>query len=380
MRLNMPARGALTGLRPVPQAGQRPAPAPSSVQLRIRAVGLNFRDVLNVMGLYPGDPGQPGADCSGTVLELGEKVEHIRPGEDVFGEAPGCLSTYALAPAPLLAQKPKTWTFEEACAMPVIFVTVEQSLGDLSRLQKGERVLIHAAAGGVGLVAIQYAQFVGAVVFATAGAEDKHDFLRSLGVKYITSSRDGAKFKEEMRQMLKDDGAEGVDVVLNSLSHDDYIPRSLALLSKGGRFMEIGKRGIWSVEQMREARPDVLYATVAIDVMMETEPWRYNAYLKRLLERVEVGGLTPINLHIFEGLEQGVAALQFLQRAQNIGKVVIQEQSRMLCRQLQQNPYLLSGGTGALGVAATSEVASSCFVFFSERSKWIRLATCCFCC
>ncbi|CAE8613315.1 unnamed protein product [Polarella glacialis] len=251
--------------------------------------------------------------------------------------------------------------------MPVIFVTVEQSLGDLSRLQKGERVLIHAAAGGVGFVAIQYAQFVGAVVFATAGA-------------YITSSRDGAKFKEEMRQMLKDDGAEGVDVVLNSLSHDDYIPRSLALLSKGGRFMEIGKRGIWSVEQMREARPDVLYATVAIDVMMETEPWRYNAYLKRLLERVEVGGLTPINLHIFEGLEQGVAALQFLQRAQNIGKVVIQEQSRMLCRQLQQNPYLLSGGTGALGVAATSEVASSCFVFFSERSKWIRLATCCFCC
>jgi hypothetical protein len=91
IRLNMPARGALTNLRPVPQAGRRAqALMPGWVQLRVRAVGLNFRDVLNVMGLYPGDPGPPGADVAGTVLELGEGVSHLRLADDIFGEAPGC--------------------------------------------------------------------------------------------------------------------------------------------------------------------------------------------------------------------------------------------------------------------------------------------------
>merc|ERR1712151_1373000 len=147
--------------------------------------------------------------------------------------------------------------------MPVIFVTVEESLNDLANLKRGERVLIHAAAGGVGLVAIQYAQMVGAEVYATAGAPEKHEFLRSLGVKYITSSRNGQQFEEDMQRFLKESGADGIDVVLNSLSHDDYIPRSLALLREGGRFMEIGKRGIWSKEQVLEAHPHVMYEKIA---------------------------------------------------------------------------------------------------------------------
>jgi len=345
----MPARGSLTNLRPVPQAARRrDALMPNYAMLRIRAIGLNFRDVLNVMGLYPGDPGPPGADCSGTVLEVGEGVEHLRVAEDIFGEAPGCLSTYHAAPAPLLTQKPPTWSFEEASTMPVIFVTVEESLGDLAQLRKGEKVLIHAAAGGVGLVAIQYAQHVGAEVYATAGAEEKHAFLRSLGVKYITSSRNGERFEQDMRGFLG--GENGIDVVLNSLSHDDYIPRSLALLKKGGRFMEIGKRGVWSHQQMRDERPDVMYEKIAADTMMEKEPWRYNAYMKRLLQRVDEGALRPIHMHTFDGLGQGIAAMQFLQRAQNIGKVVIREPSRMggCCR--PDATTLISGGLGALGV------------------------------
>eukprot|EP00931_Biecheleriopsis_adriatica_P047752 TRINITY_DN27548_c0_g2_i1.p1 TRINITY_DN27548_c0_g2~~TRINITY_DN27548_c0_g2_i1.p1 ORF type:complete len:4734 (-),score=1179.49 TRINITY_DN27548_c0_g2_i1:215-14152(-) len=349
-RLNMPARGSLTGLREVPQAetSMRVGTAPGMAQLRIRAVGLNFRDVLNVMGLYPGDPGPPGADCGGTVVGLGDNVEHLSLAEDVFGESPGCLSTYNTSSAALLTQKPPSWSFEEACCMPVIFATTEEALCDLAQLKKGERILIHAAAGGVGLVAIQYAQFVGAEVYATAGAEEKHNFLRGLGVKHITSSRNGAKFEEDMKQFLKEAGADGIDVVLNSLSHDDYIPRSLALLRKGGRFVEIGKRGIWTHEQMWQARPDVMYEKIASDTMMEKEPWRYNGYLKRLLTRVDNNGLKPINMHIFEGLSKGVSALQFLQRASNIGKVVISAPSRLLCK--PDAMPLLSGGLGALGV------------------------------
>ena len=116
VRLNMPARGSLTGLRVVPQADTsvRAAAAPGMAQLRIRAVGLNFRDVLNVMGLYPGDPGPPGADCGGTVIGLGDNVPHLRLAEDIFGESPGCLSTYNTSSAALLSPKPTSWTYEEA--------------------------------------------------------------------------------------------------------------------------------------------------------------------------------------------------------------------------------------------------------------------------
>eukprot|EP00746_Dinoflagellata_sp_MGD_P146315 gnl/MRDRNA2_/MRDRNA2_78811_c0_seq1.p1 gnl/MRDRNA2_/MRDRNA2_78811_c0~~gnl/MRDRNA2_/MRDRNA2_78811_c0_seq1.p1 ORF type:complete len:1358 (+),score=334.40 gnl/MRDRNA2_/MRDRNA2_78811_c0_seq1:121-4074(+) len=348
MQLEMLSRGSLTNLKLVPQEKRKPL-KPGFVQVRIRAIGLNFRDVLNVMGLYPGDPGMPGADFSGTVIELTPEVTNVSLGEDIFGEAEGALCTYNPAYSALCAKKPPEWTYEAACAMPVIFVTVEESLGDIAKLKKGERVLIHAAAGGVGLVAIQYAQWVGAIVYATAGSETKHEYLRGLGVTRIATSRNGEQFAAEMKELLKKDKVSGVDVVLNSLSHDDYIPRSLALLNKNGKFMEIGKRGIWSYEQMAEERPDVLYKKIAADTMMYEEPWRYNDYLKRLLTRVQEGGLRPINLHIFEGLEKGVQAFQFLQRAQNIGKVVITVPSRMGCKP-DDRPHLLTGGMGALGL------------------------------
>jgi hypothetical protein len=148
VKLQMSSRGSLTNLRPVSGEGRR-KPGATEAEIRVRAIGLNFRDVLNVMGLYPGDPGMPGADSAGTVLEVGEEVTHVKPGEDVFGESPGCLQYYNVGPAPLLTQKPEQWSFEAAACMPVIFVTVEESLGDIAKLKKGESVLIHAAAGGV---------------------------------------------------------------------------------------------------------------------------------------------------------------------------------------------------------------------------------------
>lgn len=136
---------------------------------------------------------------------------------------------------------------------------------------------------------------------------------------------------------------------------------------------------------MKQARPDVTYATIEADTMMEKEPWRYNGYLKRLLERVEVGGLVPINMHVFSGLEEGVQALQFLQRANNIGKVVLSEPSRMLCGPASR--ALLSGGTGALGVICAQFLAEEgakalCLLSrggqvpaeVQERWKWLQNA------
>ena len=220
--LLMSSRGSLGNLRPVPQVLQE-APKSDEIQIRVRSIGLNFRDVLNVMGMYPGDPGNPGGDCAGTVIQVGSDVKDLRPGHDVFGIAMGCLKTYCNTDHNLMAPKPAGWSFEQMAAWPVTFTTVEESFQELAPVKKGERVLIHAATGGVGLVAVQFAQRVGAVIFATAGREDKVEHLRAMGVKYITSTRDGTKFEAEMKEFIKQDGNGGLDCVLNSLSHDDYI-------------------------------------------------------------------------------------------------------------------------------------------------------------
>ena len=310
------------------------------------------------MGMYPGDPGNPGGDCAGTVCSVGggeKEAAGLRPGHDVFGIAWGCLQTYACTEALLLAPKPKKWSFEQMAAWSVTFATTEEAFEELAPVQKGERVLIHAATGGVGLVAVQFAQRVGATIFATAGSPNKVQHLRDMGVKYITSSRDVKKFEEDMKAFLKEDGGDGVDVVLNSLSHDDYIPKSLSFLSKGGRFMEIGKRLIWSHDQMRRERPDVQYEKIAMDWVMEFQPERYNVLMRRLVSQIEQGWWKEVPLTLYEGLASGIEAMRYLQRAQQIGKVVLTQPSRMECS--EEGSYVLSGGVGALGLVTTKMLA-----------------------
>ena len=137
--------------------------------------------------------------------------------------------------------KPDNLSFEEAAGIPITFLTVAYSLYELARLQPGERILIHAASGGVGLAAVQIAQQIGARIFATAGRPEKQEYLRSLGVEHVMNSRN-LDFVEEVR---RDTGGEGVDVVINSLA-GEFIPASIQLLKRFGRFIEIGKRDILS--------------------------------------------------------------------------------------------------------------------------------------
>jgi hypothetical protein len=229
-----------------------------------------------------------------------------------------------------------------------VYTTVDYAFAELAKLKKGERVLIHAATGGVGLVAVQYAQRLGAKVFATAGKEEKHAHLRGLGVMYIASSRDGAAFEQDMKKFLEEDGGDGFDVVLNSLSHDDYIPRSLAMLRKGGRFCEIGKRGVWTKEEMQQAHPGVQYHLIAIDHVMQEDPDHYQILLARLQAKMAKQLWEPLPMVKFTGFAEGVEALRCLQRAAHIGKVVLEVPSRMNLD--PTGTYVLSGGRGALGL------------------------------
>ena len=161
-------------LRPL----QRRVPGPGEVEIEVRAVGLNFKDVLNVLGLYPGDPGPLGSECAGILTAVGPGVEGLQPGQAVVAVAPGSFATHVTAGAGLVARKPRTWTFDEAASIPIAFVTAWYALRSVAELRSGERVLIHAAAGGVGLAAVQVARELGAKVFATAGTPEKRAYLR----------------------------------------------------------------------------------------------------------------------------------------------------------------------------------------------------------
>ncbi len=163
--LTIGQRGTLDGL----QVGWRPrsAPAKHEIELRVQVAGLNFRDVLNVLGRYPGQP-PLGAECSGLVTRVGPNVERFRVGDRVIAVAPDCFSEYLTLDASLVVPIPEKLPLADAATLPVAFLTAAFALETLGSLQADDRVLIHAATGGVGLAAIQLAQAAGAEVFATA--------------------------------------------------------------------------------------------------------------------------------------------------------------------------------------------------------------------
>ena len=249
IKLVVHARGALSSLAVQPQPGQ------TGATLRVQSVGLNFRDVLNVLGMYPGDPGPPGGDCAGTMSAVGGV--HCM---DVLGLAHASLRSYAATDQRLLAAMPEVWSYEEASAMPTVWATAWMCLEELVGVASGEGVLVQAATGGVGLVATRCAHRAGGKVYVTVGRASKRAYLRCVvDVCMVSTTRDSAVFVSEIGAVL--DGQLGA--VLNSMTHGEYIQGAAAMLGEGGQFVEIGKRGIGSRSQM--AHPSGRYAVVAMD-------------------------------------------------------------------------------------------------------------------
>ena len=239
MRLHFHARGAISNLFLEPIATFRPV-GDTEALLRVRAVGLNFRDVLNVLGEYPGDPGPPGGDVAGVVVEASSLSQSI------FGLGHAPLASAAIGALPFLIGKPFTLSFEQACTLPVTWSTANVAI-ERARLGAATSMIVQAAAGGVGLKAVEYAQWLHAFLLGTAGRPYKHRQLHATGVNILCSSRDGAAFAAGGAQQSK---GTRWHTVLNSLSLD-FIATSVASLGEGGAFEEIGKRGIWASAQMR---------------------------------------------------------------------------------------------------------------------------------
>ena len=250
----------------------------------------------------------------------------------------------------LVAPAPDRFSVTGLAAVPSAFVSAALSF-EFTGLEPGERVLVHAGAGGVGLAAIQWVQAAGAEVFATASAP-KQAYLRSLGVEHVFDSRRTA-FGEEI---LEATGGEGVDVVLNSLTSEGFIDASLACLKHGGRFVEMARRDILSYEEMAEARPDVPYHILELDVLKKTEPARVGRVLREVMARISTGELDPI-VHSRWPLAEAGAALSFMRAARHLGKIVVTAAPLQSGRLRQDGTYLVTGGLGGIGCAVAAWLA-----------------------
>nr|WP_294524326.1 type I polyketide synthase [uncultured Rhodopila sp.] len=348
VRLELVQPGSFDGLALKPLV--RAAVQPHEVRLRVESTGLNFRDVLTVLQMYPGAPPPLGVECAGIVIEIGSAVDGFRAGDRVFGFAPASLGSEAVVPAAFLARTPDGMRSEDAAGIAVAFLTAYYGLHHLAHLQSGERVLVHAAAGGVGLAAVQLAQRCGAEVFATAGSDAKRDLLRRLGVAHVMDSRSLA-FADEV---VSATGGRGVDVVVNALS-GDFIPAGFRTLAPGGRFLELGKRGIWAAETVSGTRPDVAYFPYDLGALAQADHALLQPMYKAILAALADGSLRPLPVTVFP-LARVADAMRYMAQARHIGKVVVRVAEDGVAGTSAAVPvsaaatYWITGGLGALGL------------------------------
>jgi myxalamid-type polyketide synthase MxaB len=357
-RLQLAEYGSPDQLRLVPLT--RRSPGPGEVEIDIKAASLNFRDVLITLGMlrdyyvhtFKIDRAQDvrlGFDCAGTTAAVGEGVTDLKVGDEVMTFGAGSFASFLTLTGTDVVRKPAGISFETASAIPTVFYTAYYCLLQLARLRSGERVLIHAAAGGVGQAAVQLAQAVGAEIFATA-SPGKWDVLKSQGVHHIMNSRT-LDFADEIQRLTQ---GKGVDVVLNSLT-GDAIDRSFAVLKQGGRFVEIGKLGIWTPEQVAARRPDVAYNIFDLFQAVDENPASPRAILGQVREWFESGRLQPLPQRVFP-VQDAVQAYRNLQQARQVGKVVLSFAPEEATVVAGDGSYLVTGGLGGLGLEVAQQL------------------------
>jgi acyl transferase domain-containing protein/NADPH:quinone reductase-like Zn-dependent oxidoreductase/acyl carrier protein len=335
-----------------------PEPDVGEVVVRVAAAGFNFSDVMKALRIYPGLPDGPvplGLECAGTIAAVGEGVERFHPGDTVLGVAPFAFGSFVTTRADLAVPKPRQLSFEEAATIPVAFLTSHYALIRLAQLRAGERVLIHSAAGGVGLAAIQIARRAGAEIFATAGTDAKREFLRSQGVHHVMDSR-SLTFADEVLEITR---GEGVDVVLNSLA-GEAIRKGLEILRDFGRFVEIGKRDIYENSRigLLPFRKNISFLAVDLDRAFRTRTDFVAELFQEVMEGFREGAYSPIPYRAFP-VSNAPGSFRHVAQAKHLGKVVLTLQTQQVpVRPLppgqpsfgKDATYLISGGFGGFGL------------------------------
>jgi amino acid adenylation domain-containing protein len=362
--LEIKTPGTLDTLR-LRESPSLPTP-PGHVSIRVRAAGLNFRDVMLALGLLPSESSgtelQAGIECAGVVLDCGEGVETLRPGDEVIALAIGALGSRATAREELVVPKPPNLSFEEAASIASAYLTAHYGLIDLARMKAGDRVLIHSASGGIGHAALGLCQRAGVEIFATAGTPEKRAYLRSLGIQHVMDSRSLAWATE----VLEGTGGEGVDIVLNSLA-GAAIPKGLEILRPFGRFVEIGKRDIYANTEMGllPFQKNLAFFSVDLLRLCAERPAETGATLRHLVTQI-AGGALPLPPRTHFDVAQAEQAFRLMAQARHIGKVMLTlGQPEYEVRPQEEQPlfrpdatYLITGGLGGFGLAVATWMAN----------------------
>ncbi len=353
---------------------QRPRQAPMAgeVEIAIRAAALNFKDVLKVLGMLPAKALEGtfhgtglGMEAAGVIVATGEGVTEFQVGDAVVASVRDSFSSHiTVAVDSMFAlRKLESMSFADAASLPVTFMTAYYCLHELARLQKGETVLIHAAAGGVGLAAIQVAQWLGANIIATAGRDEKRAYLRSLGVEHALNSRT-LEFADQVMDITH---GRGVDVVLNSLAGETFL-KTMQIVAPLGRFIEIGKRDI--VENTRlpmlPFNKNLSFSAIDLDRMMQEKPELIRYLFRSVWERFEAGDfkLTPVEVFPVSAIAD---AFRHMAASKHTGKIIIsfEDLAGVSVVPLQQKhslfkadaSYLITGGMGGFGLEVANWMA-----------------------
>lgn len=345
-----------------------PEVARGDVEVRVEATGLNFRDVMYTLGLLSDEAIEHGfsgpslgLEFSGVVTRAGDNAE-FAVGERVVGFGPASFSDRLVIADTALARVPQGVSLEAAATIPTTFFTVYYALKHLARLEAGEKVLIHGAAGGVGIAALQIAEWLGAEVFATVGSPAKRDFLALMGIENVYDSRSHG-FAEDIladlaarQQRDPSVDARGVDVVLNSLA-GEAIVQNLRVLKPFGRFCELGKRDFYENTPMglRPFRNNLSYFGIDSDQLMKECPGLTTRLFREMMALFEDGTLAPLPYTTFDA-SQVVEAFRYMQQARQIGKVVVTQRSLAAPLSEAQSAPAGSGTSGMTtgGLAAQS--------------------------
>ncbi len=345
-RLTLTSAGTIEGIELVPAA--RRAPEAGEIEIRVHAAGLNFRDVLSVLGMYKGSSGPLGGECAGTVVRVGKDVEFFQPGDEVVALGQGCFATFVTTRADLAWRKPENLSFEAAVTIPVAFLTAGYGLDTLAHIHPGDRVLIHAGAGGVGLAAVQIAQMAGATVFATAGSKEKRAYLASIGVAHVMDSR-SLEFAREIRELTQ---GKGVDIVLNSLV-GPAIDAGLQILAPGGRFVEMGVADLRSKESVANVRPDVTYLPFNLAPAIANGGSFIREVLAKIFDAFHAGALHPLPRKVFP-MQQARDAFRTMAGARHIGRIVLRPAPELGRAGIRSDAaYLVTGGLTGIGLEVT---------------------------
>ncbi|WP_217267036.1 type I polyketide synthase, partial [Mycobacterium avium] len=344
-RLGMSSYGTIENLRlePIPDAD---APlGPGQVRVATSALAANFRDVMIALGLYPDPDAVMGIEASGVVIETASQDGRVAVGDRVMGLFPDGTGTVAITDQRLLVKVPAGWSHTAAATASVVFATAYYALVDLADARPGQRVLVHAAAGGVGMAAVQLARHFGLEVFATA-SRGKWDTLRDMGFDddHLGDSR-GLDFEDKFRAVT---GGAGMDIVLDSLSGDS-VDASLRLVAPGGIFLEMGKTDIRDPEVVAAEHPGVRYR--AFD-LFEAGPDRIARLLDELAAMFGEDVLRPLPVTRFD-VRRAPAALRYLSQARHVGKVVMTMPDAWTA-----GTVLITGATGMAGSAVARHVVT----------------------